>query len=342
MKIAYIGSSNKVASARHRYDALCRIGLDVDLIDPSPCAGKKWYTSIAHYRTGFVFAQWAVSRFIKARLAGKKYDLIWVDNGELIGRKLLMEMRRHSPKIINYNLDDPTGVRDGIRWFTLRRAIGLYDLCVVVREESEREYPKWGARRIMRVWRSADEVEHKPRDISAEDRKKWSSEVAFVGTWMPERGPWLTQLVRRGVKLSFWGGRWHKDPHWAELKPYWRGPPIFGDEYAKAIQCARLNLGLLSKGNRDLHTQRTAEIPMLGGLFFAERTKEHLELYRDGVEAVFWNDVDECAARVAQLAGNHDACAAIAARGQARMWANGLNNEAIVAKILNVAMGRPS
>ena len=69
------------------------------------------------------------------------------------------------------------------------------------------------------------------------------------------------------------------------------GPAIYGDDYLKAIQLAKVSLGLLSKGNRDLHTTRTFEIPYCGGLLCAERTSEHLQLYQEDVEAVYWSDV---------------------------------------------------
>jgi len=64
--------------------------------------------------------------------------------------------------------------------------------------------------------------------------------------------------------------------------PSWRGPGLeAAEEYAKANQCVNVNLGLLSKGNRDLTTQRSHEILHLGGILCAERTPERTELYRE-------------------------------------------------------------
>src|SRR5205814_1486 len=122
------------------------------------------------------------------------------------------------------------------------------------------------------------------------DHDRWQSEVLFVGTWMPERGPFLADLVKLGVPLAIYGTRWEKAREWKSLKSFWRGGWIEGDDYARAIQCSRLCLGLLSKGNRDLHTTRSLEIPALGGVLCAERTDEHLALFREGLEAVYWSD----------------------------------------------------
>jgi spore maturation protein CgeB len=107
-----------------------------------------------------------------------------------------------------------------------------------------------------------------------------------------------------------------------------------GEDYTKALQCAEICLGLLSKGNRDLHTQRSIEIPYAGGLFCAERTKEHRYLYEEGEEAVFWDDADECADRCFELLGDEDRRKAIADEGHRRCIENGHFNEDVMEKII--------
>ncbi|WP_395664793.1 hypothetical protein [Methylocella sp.] len=48
---------------------------------------------------------------------------------------------------------------------------------------------------------AADEAVHRPIELSAEDHARYDAEVVFVGTWMPERGPFMQRLVERGVPL---------------------------------------------------------------------------------------------------------------------------------------------
>jgi spore maturation protein CgeB len=240
-------------------------------------------------------------------------------------------------RVVNYNLDDPTGRRDGRFWFTFKRAVPAHDLCVVVRDESFREFTDLGARDVMQVFRSYDEVAHAPLPHSREDEARWSSPVVFVGTWMPERGEFLSALLRAGVPLAIHGNRWEKSPQWRELRHAWRSAAVVGADYVKAIQYARVSLGLLSHGNRDLHTQRTAEIPFIGGLFCAERTREHEQLFRDGAEAVFWNDAAECASRCRWLLENPSERDAIAAAGRRRVQQLGIGNEEMVAQVLERA-----
>jgi spore maturation protein CgeB len=76
------------------------------------------------------------------------------------------------------------------------------------------------------------------------------------------------------------------------------------------------------------------EVPALGGLLCAERTPEHLSMYEEGKEALFWDDPEECAVKCNDALKNPDARAAIAAAGHERIRANGDYNEQIMKSII--------
>jgi spore maturation protein CgeB len=330
--VLYLGPAD--GTCLDRADALRRLGHRVDLIDPRKLLPRTFWVERVTWRLGGGwFAPW-LQRAFAGRIADRRYDICWVDGGEWITRSVLSLLRKHATYIVNYNIDDPFGPRDGARFDAYRRTASGYDLCVVVREENVEEACAFGALDVMRVSRSADEVRHAPQPLTPEDHERWDCEVLFLGSWFPERGSFVLELVRQGVPLTIRGGRWHKAPEWAAIKDHWRGPAIFGDDYAKAIQCAKVSLGLVSKGNRDLHTTRSLEIPALGGLLCAERTTEHLAMYEEGTEALFWADVGECARMCAYALENEEVRRKIAAAGHARVRKNGHYNESILAEVL--------
>jgi spore maturation protein CgeB len=183
----------------------------------------------------------------------------------------------------------------------------------------------------------ADEVAHAPRLITAEIERQWSSKVAFVGTWMPERGPFFRELIERGVPLTIFGDGWEKAPEWPVLQPVRRTSSLEGDEYCYAIQCAKINIGMISIGNRDLHTQRSLEIPALGSVLCAKRTSEHEQLYVDGKEALFWNDAEECARICMGLLDDEIRRKRLALAGQERARSNGHFSEPLLTRILQEA-----
>lgn len=340
LRILYLGFKSGTALDRAR--AYERLGHQVTHVDlRSLLPRTAWVDRITWHLGGDLLGPWMV-RALPRALGDRDFDLCHVESGEWVTPAVIRVLRRFAPKVINYNIDDPLGPRDGPLFRAYRRAVPHYDLLVVMREQNVAEAEALGARKVLWVFRSADELSHAPRALTDEDHRRWDCDVLFLGTWMPERGPFLRDLIRRGVPLTIQGSHWQKAPEWSELKQAWRGNAIAGDDYAKAIQCARINLGLLSKGNRDLHTTRSLEIPALGALFCAERTPEHLLMYREGEEAAFWSDAEECAKVCQQLLASESARQLMAARGRARLVRNGHLNEPTLKRILTAAGARPT
>jgi len=332
LSILYFGPVS--GTCLDRANALRRLGHHVEHINLRHLLpNTKWVDRITWHLGGSLLAPLLMRGLIKT-LDGKRFDLCYVDGGEWVTPQVIVVLRLHATKIINYNIDDPLGLRDGARYKAYRSSLAGYDLCVVMREQNVNEAKSLGAKNVIRVFMSADEVSHAPRTLSQSDSVQWASEILFLGTWMPERGPFLLELINRGLPLTIRGSNWHKAPEWAQLKNYWKGGSIGGDDYAKAIQCAKVNLGLLSKGNRDLHTTRSQEIPALGGLLCAERTSEHSAMYTEGQEALFWSNAEECAAMCSDALAEENRRLNIAAAGHRRIKKNGHYNEMILATII--------
>ena len=334
LRIAYIGP--RKGTSLHRAAALERLGHAVSFVDPFDWMGRSVWMARWLHRGGAFGIGMKIDRPIFKAVRQVAPDLIWVDQGAYLGAGLISKFRTLSVPIVNYTIDDPFGGRDGRRFDRYLRALPFYDLLVVVREENIAEAYALGARQVLRIWRSADEVAHRPRVLTDEDKHRWGSDVCFIGTWMPERGPFMAELVRAGLPLSIWGDRWQKAPEWPVLAPYWRGPGQDDSEiYARIIQSAKICLGLLSQGNRDRHTTRTFEIPAFGGLLCAERTDEHCEAFQDGVEAVFWKDAQECIQQCRRLLNDDALISAVKKNGHQRYLQSEHKNEAVLQDILN-------
>jgi spore maturation protein CgeB len=337
LSILYVGRN--CGTSRHRASALRRLGHEVFIINPATLLPKAPFANSWTWQTGGFFFEGYIRRQLLANLPNTQFDLVFVDCGELVGPALVSELKNRFGTIVNYNIDDPYGGRDGLRWRLYLAAARLYDLIVVVRDCNIPEAFAAGARRVLRVHMSADEVAHAPRPLNDEDFRKWSSDVSFIGTWMPERGPFMARLIALGVPLSIYGNRWHKAREWPVLCPFWRGPGLSDDSYARSIQCAKVSLGLLSKGNRDLSTTRSFEIPSLGGVLCAERTTEHARLYAEDQEAVFWSSPEECAAKCMQLIGDEERRKNIAISGRQRHLRNETTNEHVLSRIVGALNG---
>lgn len=335
-----MGDAREGTNSNLRAQALARLGHQVDMLPTERVFGaqvaSRWLGRL-HYRTGFRLLQGRAVRALKELAAAgpKPCDIIWVSSGEWFGADSLCALRALGARLVLYVNDDPTGPRNPQRWRTFLGGVPEYDLIATVRETTASELRGLGARRVIRVWMSYDEVAHRPPTLSPDERSAWASEVSFVGTWMPERGPFLAELARRGIPLSIWGDHWPKALEWPVLKNHHRGAGLRPADYVRAIACAKVSLGILSKGNRDLHTRRSVEIPFVGGLLCAERTPEHQQLYQDGHDAMLWADPAECALRCATLLEDDVLREKIRLAGMARVRTLHLGNEDICRQVLN-------
>lgn len=342
MNILYIGDDNKDSTSFQRAEALIRLGHNVVIKNPNDSYREITILNSLlpfHYRTGYTFLQKRVYRWLKEVINSlPSIDLIWVNGGELLGNKCLKLLKAKAPCIL-YNNDDVTGKRDGRRFRMILKSIPYYDICVVRRVPNIEEYKLRGAKNVINLMMSYDEIQHCPFEDESKISNFYKSEVAFIGTLIPNerRDEFLVDLVEQGIELRIWGNEWKKSPHYMKLKPYIKGKSIYRRDYVAAIQGAKICLGFLSKGNRDLHTRRSVEVPFAGGLLCAERTSEHLEMYKEGVSAVFWNDSKECAKICKELLTDPKRRESIRLAGMQRVRALGVGNEDVCKKILDYA-----
>jgi spore maturation protein CgeB len=341
LNILYVGRGH--GTSGHRAETLRRLGHQVQLIDPLDFQPQGRFVSrvlgkLVREMGGLPLEAYVRPRLLNA-VKSRSYDLVWVNGGELLGARTVALLHQVSPKVVNYNNDDPFGTRDRRRWMLYKEAVPQYELVVVVREVNIGEAYAAGARRVLRVFISADEVANAPLALTEREKAAWASDVVFAGAWMPERGPFLSKLLKLGVPLTIYGSDWHKAAERSVLKPVWASPGVLGlEDYLKALQCAKVCLGLLSKGNRDHHTRRSIEIPYIGSVLCAERTAEHVAMYKEGVEAVFWSTPEECATRCHELLSDPRRRQEIAVNGRRRCLANGHLNERVMSRIVEEAM----
>jgi hypothetical protein len=334
MRVLYLGTLDVSSTSFHRAQALRRLGHEVEQHDPHEAirAHTRGLGGALHYRTGYLLTRPLVERWLRTLLAqGAQHDLCWIDNGELLGPTALKLLKRHAGRVVLFNHDDPSGSRDRARFMTMRAALPHYDLCVVVRNINVGEFKALGAQDVIRVWMSHDEVAHRPLDPLAPVKDLYRNDIVFIGRCMKDEGRDLLMLalVQQGLKPAIWGDNWSSSKAWPQLKAHWRGAGLSGQDYVDAMRGAQICIGMLSKGNRDQHTTRTMEIPAAGGLLCAERTAEHLTLYREDEEAVFWSSPQECVDHCKALLADPARAQRIREAGQRRLGSNRVGNEDI-------------
>ena len=339
MRIVYIGDTWGTSEQRAR--ALQRIGHQVFPLDPWSWIARRPLRARIHFRTGYI----GVDQILRSRLITEVYarqpDLIWVNQCEYLGSASIANLRALGVPIVNYANDNPFSRPNRHRFRSYRAALPHYDLVVVVFADAVDAAYRAGARRVIRKFITADEISHLNPPATDRLSTQFQSDVVFVGSHIRgRRGAFIAELIRRGVPLAVWGDHWHKSKEWSVIRQNWRGPGAYDDlGYAQIIRSAKICLGLLNGAAGNLHTGRSSEIPALGALLCAERTSEHLALYQEGEEAIFWSDAEECAAVCESLLRDDVRRNEISRRGHERALRNNLFNEPILASIIKDVTG---
>ncbi len=145
---------------------------------------------------------------------------------------------------------------------------------------------------------------HRQLPLTEEDKKNYGCDASFIGTWSPKKEEWLTALKKAlpDIDLRIWGEQWHK-ANSPELKTSIQHAPVVGDLYAIAIQCSRINLGILSErvsgaSSGDLITSRTFHIPGSFGFLLHERNEESVLYFKENEEAGFFDGPEELVQKV--------------------------------------------
>ncbi len=211
----------------------------------------------------------------------------------MIRRQTLRRVRRINPNIaiVWYGEDDMMNPRHRSRW--LEAAMPEFDLWLTTKSfnANPNELPAFGVRKVLFVNNACDPHIHRPVSVTEKDRQQFGAPISFIGTFESPRAETLLHLAASGFSIRVWGNGWRD---WIGRHPnlHIEDRPAYNDEFAKVVAASAINLCFLRKANRDLQTCRSIEIPACGGFMVHESNDEIKGLFRDGVEAVYWENED--------------------------------------------------
>ena len=344
MRILYVGPLWSGSTCLQRMQAMQDLGHEIVPVDTEPdkVQNKQKQLFYRIWRKIFGPADLAKANHkILSACQQNELDVVWIDKGVTIKQKTLVKIKEISSKtiLVHYNPDDPFGaIRSG--WKTFLRSAPFYDVNFVSREENLGEYKSLGCKNVYRFYRGYYPKLHWPITLSEMERKKYSSDVCFIGTWETERENYLVHLVKNGIPVNIWGRYWNRGKHWNLLKSSIKGIALWGEEYVKGLCYSKICLCFLRKQNRDQQNSRTFEIPACGGFMLAERTNEHLELFEEGKEAEFFENENELLDKINYYLSHPEERKKIAAAGRKRCLASGYSCQDRVREMFARISGR--
>lgn len=276
-----------------------------------------------------------VNKKIIDRINACTYDIVWIDKGIIVFPETLREIKKLSPqtKIVSYSPDNMALRHNQSQQYV--ECIPLYDYIITNKSYIIEDMKRLGAKHVTFVNNSFSEDFHRPYELSEEERDELGGDVGFIGAWEEERCKSILYLVDHGVKVKVFGdARWNK---YANYSPNLTimGRLLKNEDYCKSLQAFRISLCFLRKMNFDTQTTRSVEIPACGGLMMAERTDEHLSLFEENKEAVYFSSNKELLEKCLYYLENEEIRSKIAVAGRERAVAFGYSNESMVRNIIN-------
>ena len=157
--------------------------------------------------------------------------------------------------------------------------------------------------------------------LTDEDRKRFSADITFVGTWDKEREKDLEPLAE--FDLAIWGPGWTRNLHSkSPLRPRIRGEGLYNEEQARAYRCSRLVFNHLRLQNGSAHNMRTMEICGVGGgVQVVRRTPEQAqELFRENEHLLCFEGTDELRKTVTSALANSERCREMSSKAKKHVF----------------------
>lgn len=340
LSILYVGTLNPGGTCLHRLRTLEKLGHRVTPLDTVPGRVAERRSTFAwRVRNRLVGAidESRANERLRDLPASVAPDVVWMDKPLTIEGGTVAAMRERWPAafFLTYSGDDMFNPRNQSRqwWSTLP----MWDLHVTTKSFNVPELARAGARAVFHVEKGFSPEVHHPHPIGPATVAELGGDVGFIGWPEGERERSMRFLARHGVPVRVWGP-W---PRWKSAAGFRvEGRPLWDADYARSIGATRINLGFLRKANRDRHTTRSVEIPACGGFLLAERTDEHRALFREDVEAVFFESDEELLEKTRFYLAHEPERARIAEAGWRRCWEGGYAHDHRMTEILSHVLAR--
>ena len=337
LKILYAAGLSENDSSLYRLWALKRLGhtvvpLNAYRYEPARAAVRK----VLHR---LQVGPWVerLNRDILAMAERERPQVFWADKLLSLQPRTLERLRTMGVVTVSYMIDNAFGPRRDPGWRLYMQCIPHFDLHVTQRDTNVADYKAHGARDVLKIQTAFEPTLHFPPPANWSDRDR-DRGVSFIGSPYDQRAECLTRLWKQfalPVVISGSDWMWREKLSREAMDALYTGSELHGPAYREGVWRSRINLSFLTHSNQDEFVHKSFEIAGCGSFLLAERSPGHLARFVEEEEAVFFDGIEECAAKIQRYLPDEAARTRIAAAGHARAVRDGYSNDAQVARVLD-------
>lgn len=335
LQILHVCKEDKATTSQRR-QAFIKLGLNNDTVFTFLLSKKQPLYKIIRnkiiFKLGYYPEYNNENKEILNRVKNKKYDIIFIEKGVSINPSTLIKIKHLLPlcKIISYTLDDMMNPNNSSIQY--RRSLMFYDFNFTNKKYNVSELQDLGAKNVFYFKNGYCSLVHRPIKLNKEEREYYNADVSFIGTYEKQRKETLIFLANSGINIKVWG--WGTKHEFKHQNIQFMSKHVYGDEYAKVVCASKINLCFLRKANRDTETTRSVELPACGGFMLAERTPDHLDLFKETEEAEFFGNNSELKEKILFYLKNETLRTKIATKGYQKCLTAGYSYENQLKSIL--------
>ena len=336
MKVLYVGQYSDGTTSKMRCKVIQKI--------LKPTIFQVIDTHIPFYKThrllrsfGFRYKKGPlinnINKYIVAALNDETYDLIWVDKAVFLTPKTTALLRSRASKLVHFT-PDPAFTFHKSRLFL--KSLSYYDFLVTTKSyELEHYYKYIKTEKVLYATQGFDAKLHKPSEHPFSKKEGF----VFIGHYEDQRGEVLEKLLQNDIKITLAGIKWHQFAKKHQNNPnlIYLGDGVYGEDYVKTLQKAKMAWGALSKWVPELHTTRTFEIPACGTALVTERNLETQSFFKDD-EAIFYTNENDLIEKITFFMNNDKPLEVLTKKGASRAVTSAYDYNAILNAILKTIL----
>lgn len=281
-------------------DALCRLGHRVEIFEAPDYYAS--YSSLSGLGVGvdkLDYLQNAYLQFLGQAVLAKvetfEPDLVLAMAQAPLSRQALRRLRRDGVATAMWFMED-------YKVFTYWKAFApLYDIFAIIQKEPfQGKLHEAGQDNVLYLPLAADPAFHRPLDLNSVERRKWGSDVSFMGAGYPNRRMAFRQLLNFDLKI--WGNEWDGDTVLSSYNQL-EGRRVTSEECIKIFNAAHVNINLHSSVQAkelvtygDFVNPRTFELAACGAFQLVDRRQLMQDCFAENEMACFSSmaELKEC------------------------------------------------
>jgi spore maturation protein CgeB len=300
-KILLVGEFSPGAAAWSYSNVFKELGHELEMFDVKTSMHDAFSGKIGYGAR--VAGDYFLNQRLRRVVLRLRPDLVFLAKAENISHKTLRSIKQAcNPVLINFYPDNPFVFWNGNSSAHVLRSLPLYDYFLIWSKMLLDPLKSAGAHALYFPFVYDEALFPEQVAITQEDKKRYTSDVCFVGTWDAEREHWLELLVKLkpDIDLALWGNDWNerlrKD---SPLRFFYKGKALYELERLKVFRLSKIVLNFIRTQNMTSHNMRTMEVPASRAFLLTERTAEQAqELFVEGSSIACFSSVEELAQKV--------------------------------------------